>query len=76
MEKIERLKRERAELDKRIETLEYAERMFEEGDEIYHVDEYGNVNSGKWGGLMVHSVKDISSELKKKLKRNQREETY
>lgn len=49
MEKIERLKRERAELDKRIETLEYAERMFEEGDEIYHVDEYGNVNSGNWG---------------------------
>ena len=51
MEKIERLKRERAELDKRIETLEYAERLFEEGDEIYHVDEYGNVNSGKWGNF-------------------------
>ena len=51
MKKIERLKRERAELDKRIETLEYAERLFEEGDEIYHVDEYGNVNSGKWGNF-------------------------
>lgn len=49
MDKLEKLKKEREELDKRIETLEYAERMFEEGDEIYHVDEYGNVNSGNWG---------------------------
>ena len=49
MEKIERLKKERAELDKRIEALEYAERLFEEGDEIYHIDEYGNINSGNWG---------------------------
>ena len=48
MEKLEKLKKEREELDKRIETLEYAERMFEEGDEIYHVDEFGNVNCGKW----------------------------
>jgi len=49
MEKIERLKKERAELDKRIEALEYAERLFEEGDEIYHIDEYGTINSGNWG---------------------------
>lgn len=49
MDKLEKLKKEREELDKRIETLEYAERMFEEGDEIYHIDEYGNVNSGNWG---------------------------
>ena len=48
MEKLEKLKKEREELDKMIETLEYAERMFEEGDEIYHVDEFGNVNCGKW----------------------------
>ena len=51
MNKLEKLKKEREELDKRIETLEYAERLFEEGDEIYHVDEYGNVNSGKWGNF-------------------------
>lgn len=51
MDKLEKLKKEREELDKRIETLEYAERLFEEGDEIYHVDEYGNVNSGKWGNF-------------------------
>ena len=49
MEKIERLKKERAELDKRIEALEYAERLFEEGDQIYHIDEYGTINSGNWG---------------------------
>ena len=49
MDKLEKLKKEREELDKRIETLEYAERMFEEGDEIYHIDEYGNINSGNWG---------------------------
>lgn len=51
MGKLEKLKKEREELDKRIETLEYAGRLFEEGDEIYHVDEYGNVNSGKWGNF-------------------------
>ena len=51
MDKLEKLKKEREELDKRIETLEYAERLFEEGDEIYHVDEYGNVNSGEWGNF-------------------------
>lgn len=49
MKKIEILKKERAELDKRIEALEYAERLFEEGDEIYHIDEYGTINSGNWG---------------------------
>ena len=49
MKKIERLKKERAELDERIEALEYAERLFEEGDEIYHIDEYGTINSGNWG---------------------------
>lgn len=48
MEKLEKLKKEREELDKRIEILEYAERIFEEGDEIYSVDEFGNVNCGKW----------------------------
>lgn len=51
MGKLEKLKKEREELDKRIETLEYAERMFEEGDGIYHVDEFGNVNCGEWGNF-------------------------
>ena len=48
MEKLEKLKKEREELDKKIETLEYAERIFEEGDEIYYVDQFGIVNCGKW----------------------------
>ena len=51
MEKLEKLKKEREELDKRIETLEYAERIFEEGDGIYYVDEFGNVNCGEWGNF-------------------------
>ena len=49
MEKLEKLKKEREELDKRIETLEYAERMFEEGDEIWSIDHFGNVQRGNWG---------------------------
>lgn len=49
MDKLEKLKKEREELDKRIETLEYAERIFEEGDEIYYVEQFGNVNCGNWG---------------------------
>lgn len=51
MKKLEKLKKEREELDKRIETLEYAERMFEEGDEFYYVDEFGNINCRKWGNF-------------------------
>lgn len=48
MEKLERLKKEREELDKKIETLEYAERIFEEGEEFYFVDEFGNVTCREW----------------------------
>lgn len=48
MEKLEKLKKEREELDKKIETLEYAERILEEGDEVYYVDQFGNVTCGEW----------------------------
>lgn len=48
MKKLEKLKKEREKLDKMIETLEYAERIFEEGEVIYHVDEFGNVICAKW----------------------------
>ena len=51
MEKLERLKKEREELDKKIETLEYAERIFEKGEEFYFVDEFGNVTCRKWDDL-------------------------
>lgn len=48
MKKIEKLKKEREELDKKIETLEYAERIFEEGDKVYYVDQFGNVTYKEW----------------------------
>lgn len=48
MKNLEKLKKEREKLDKTIETLEYAERIFEEGDEIYYIDEFGNVTFRKW----------------------------
>lgn len=51
MEKLERLKKEREKLDKKIETLEYAERIFEKGEEFYFVDEFGNVTCRKWNDL-------------------------
>ena len=49
MGKLEKLKKERAELDKKIESLEYAERLFEEGDEIWSIDNFGNIQRGNWG---------------------------
>ncbi|WP_049555590.1 MULTISPECIES: hypothetical protein [unclassified Granulicatella] len=51
MELLKNLKKQRAELDKKIETLEYAERVFEEGDQIWFVDHFGNVECGKWGNF-------------------------
>ena len=80
MGKLEKLKKEREELDKRIGNIRIRfERLFEEGDEIYHVDEYGNVNSGKWGDFAWIDGAFSQGHIfrtKKKLKRNQREETY
>ncbi len=51
-------------MDKRIETLEYAERLFEEGDEIYHVDEYGNVISESGGNFAWIDCALIGTYLK------------
>lgn len=48
MTNLEALKKQRAELDKEIETLEYAERIFEESDEVYYIDQFGNITCGKW----------------------------
>ena len=50
MTNLEALKKQRAELDKEIETLEYAERIFEERDEVYYIDQFGNVSCGEWNG--------------------------
>ena len=51
MKMLENLKKQRAELDKKIETLEYAERAFEEGDQIWFIDHFGNVECRKWGNF-------------------------
>ena len=50
MSNLETLKQQKAELDKEIETLEYAERILEEGDKVYYVDQFGNVSCGEWNG--------------------------
>lgn len=50
MRKLEELKKQKVELDKMIETLEYAERIFEEGDPMWSIDHFGNVQRGSWGG--------------------------
>ena len=49
MRKLEELKKQKVELDKMIETLEYAERIFEEGEPIWSIDHFGNVQRGSWG---------------------------
>lgn len=51
MELLENLKKQRAELDKKIETLEYADRVFEEGDQIWFIDQFGTVECGNWGNF-------------------------
>ena len=48
MGNLEKLKKEREELDKTIEILEHAERILEEGDEVYYIDQFGNVACRKW----------------------------
>lgn len=49
MRKLEELKKQKVELDKMIETLEYAERIFEEGEPMWSIDHFGNVQRGSWG---------------------------
>lgn len=56
MGKLEEFKEERAvlykkvsELDKSIETLENAKWLFEEGEDIWFVDQFGNIQWGRWG---------------------------
>jgi len=45
---LEELKKQRAELNKKIEELEYAEYPFEEGDEYWYIDSHGTVQSDVW----------------------------
>lgn len=56
MGKLEEFKEQRAvlhkrmvELDNSIETLETAKWLFEEGENIWFVDQFGSIQCGRWG---------------------------
>lgn len=56
MGKLEEFKEQRAvlhkrmvELDNSIETLENAKCLFEEGENIWFVDQFGSIQCGRWG---------------------------
>ena len=48
MDTLEELKKQRAELDRKIEELEFEECPYKDGDEYYTVDIGGLVNHGTW----------------------------
>lgn len=48
MDTLEELRKQRAELDKKIEELEFEECPYKDGDEYYTVDIGGLVNRGTW----------------------------
>ncbi len=56
MGKLEEFKEQRVELHKRmveldnsIKTLTNAKLLFEEGEDIWFVDQFGNIQWGRWG---------------------------
>lgn len=57
MDKLEELKKQRAELDKKIEELEYAEFPFKEGDEYWGLNSDGSFSKLVWdNGYIDKSV--------------------
>ena len=52
MDTLEELKKQRAELDKKIEELEFEECPYKDGDEYYTVDIGGLVNRGTWDDFL------------------------
>ena len=48
MDTLEKLKKQRAELDKKIEMLEFGNCPFEEGDEYWYIDSHGTVQADVW----------------------------
>lgn len=48
MDTLEELRNQRAELDMKIELLEYAESTFQEGEVFWFVDAYGNIQQARW----------------------------
>ena len=70
MGKLEEFKEERAvlykrvsELDKSIETLENAQWVFEEGEDIWFVDQFGNIQWGRWRGQAWSDVAFIQGHI-------------
>ena len=48
MDTLEELRKQRVELDMKIELLEYAEGTFQEGEVFWFVDAYGNIQQARW----------------------------
>lgn len=77
MEKLEELKKQRAELDEKIELLKYAESTFEEGEVFWFVDIYGSNQQHRWDkcawidscfyqGHIFHTEQEAILEAKKR----------
>lgn len=77
MDKLEELKKQRAELDEKIELLKYAESTFEEGEVFWFVDIYGNNQQHRWDkcawidscfyqGHIFHTEQEAILEAKKR----------
>ena len=77
MDKLEELKNQRAELDEKIELLEYAESTFEEGEVFWFVDIYGSNQQHRWDkcawidscfyqGHIFHTEQEAILEAKKR----------
>lgn len=52
MDTLEELKKQKAELDRKIEELEFEECPYKDGDEYYTVDIGGLVNRGTWDDFL------------------------
>ena len=77
MDKLEELKKQRAELDEKIELLKYAESTFEEGEVFWFVDIYGSNQQYRWDkcawidscfyqGHIFHTEQEAILEAKKR----------
>lgn len=70
MGKLEEIREQRAvlykrlaEMDKTIESLENAQWFFEEGEAIWFVDQFGNVQCSKWGGQAWSDIAFIQGHI-------------
>ena len=52
-----------AEMDKSIESLENAQWFFEDGENIWFVDQFGNVQCSRWGGKAWSDIAFIQGHI-------------